>query len=85
MSACSTHLSGTVTLTRVVSGTATSHGGVWKLEIKEGPSRVTVARKTGSGPLTITYDRAVIGQEYRLRVQSEMDGVTVTAVATFTS
>jgi hypothetical protein len=69
----------------VVSGTASPPGGEWKLEIKEGAARITVARVTGAGPLTITYDHAVVGQEYRLRVENKMTGVTVTAIATFTS
>ena len=83
--ACSTHISGTVTLTGVVNGTPTTAGGDWQLEFRLGTTSTVLVDHHLPGPATITYNTAVVGQEYRFRVENLMTGVTVTASASFTS
>ena len=83
--ACSTHISGTVTLTGVVNGTPTTTGGDWQLEFRLGTTSTVLVDHHLPGPATITYNTAVVGQEYRFRVENLMTGVTVTASASFTS
>jgi hypothetical protein len=77
-------IAGQVQLTSLVKGKIDADGMCWRLDISPGYTHRKLVMAVVMGPLvTLSYTKAIVGEEYRLRIANLEEGVTVTDHAFF--